>query len=572
MDKRTLLLFSYTLSCTVLLGQTTTVPLGSPTYQYLDRLEIKCGKLIEGYHSCNKPVDRYGIVEFNAYLDTGSTCELSDVDIENIDYVYRDNMEWSEKGRTPSKRPIFNVFYKTPANFLQVDIPKFQLVANPVAQIRGGYDMDSRSGNDFKLQNTKGFEMRGQVDDVFGFYTFFTSEQTFFPGYATDMINEFQAVPKAGYYKNFKTGGYDYFRAKGYVTVRPTKHVNFQFGYDNNFIGDGYRSMFLSDVGNDYLFLKVNTRIWRFNYQNIFAELAREYPHNRDTLLPKKYMAIHHLTFNATRWLRLGIFESVVFARENTFELQYLNPIIFYRAVEQALGSPDNAFIGFDFRANFARHFSIYGQFLLDEMNFAKEFDFGNKDNGKGFFYELTHPQKWWATKFSSQLGMKYIDAFGIKNLDLQLEANMARPYTYAHYNLQTAYTHYNQPLAHPLGANFTELVSIINFQPIQKLTINAKYIHAKYGEDNDSTNYGKNIFANYGNREYEYGNYTGQGIQAKMNILELLISYMPFHNVNVDVNYVMRKVNSEDDARDRNTNYVNMAVRINIPYRTVDY
>lgn len=283
-------------------------------------------------------------------------------------------------------------------------------------------------------------------------------------------------------------------------------------------------------------------------------------------------MAIHHLTFNATRWLRLGIFESVVFARENTFELQYLNPIIFYRAVEQALGSPDNAFIGFDFRANFARHFSIYGQFLLDEMNFAKEFDFGNKDNGKGFFYELTHPQKWWATKFSSQLGMKYIDAFGIKNLDLQLEANMARPYTYAHYNLQTAYTHYNQPLAHPLGANFTELVSIINFQPIQKLTINAKYIHAKYGEDNDSTNYGKNIFANYGNREYEYGNYTGQGIQAKMNILELLISYMPFHNVNVDVNYVMRKVNSEDDARDRNTNYVNMAVRINIPYRTVDY
>ena len=75
--------------------------------------------------------------------------------------------------------------------------------------------------------------------------------------------------PGAGYWKEYKTGGYDYFLAKGYVTITPTKHFHVQFGYDNNFIGDGIRSMLLSDFGANYLFLKLNTNIWKINYENI---------------------------------------------------------------------------------------------------------------------------------------------------------------------------------------------------------------------------------------------------------------------------------------------------------------
>ena len=54
----------------------------------------------------------------------------------------------------------------------------------------------------------------------------------------------------------------------------PAKYLDFQFGYDKNFIGNGYRSLFLSDFGNSYLFLKINTRIWKFNYLNLFMELT----------------------------------------------------------------------------------------------------------------------------------------------------------------------------------------------------------------------------------------------------------------------------------------------------------
>src|SRR5690606_25152298 len=85
------------------------------------------------------------------------------------------------------------------------------------------------------------------------------------------------AVPGYGFYKPFKTNGVDYFDARGYITFNVAKYIDVQFGYDKNFIGNGYRSLFLSDWGNSNLFLKLNTKIWKINYQNLFMELMPQY-------------------------------------------------------------------------------------------------------------------------------------------------------------------------------------------------------------------------------------------------------------------------------------------------------
>jgi hypothetical protein len=88
-------------------------------------------------------------------------------------------------------------------------------------------------------------------------------------------VRNYKAVPGVGFYKVFKSdlSAQDYFDARGYITFNAAKFIDFQFGYDKNFIGNGYRSFFLSDWGNSYLFAKINTKIWKFNYQNIFMEL-----------------------------------------------------------------------------------------------------------------------------------------------------------------------------------------------------------------------------------------------------------------------------------------------------------
>ena len=171
------------------------------------------------------------------------------------------------------------------------------------------------------------------------------------------------------------------------MTFNVIEHLDFQFGYDKNFIGNGYRSMLLSDNAAASLFLKMNIRVWKINYQSIFTELTGQYDRGVDRLLDKKYGAFHHLNFNVTKWLDLGVFEGVMFTRSNHFELHYLNPIIFYRSIEQSLGSPDNALIGFDYKANVANSLQFYGQFVMDEFNFShiRQFD------------------GWWANKYALQ-------------------------------------------------------------------------------------------------------------------------------------------------------------------------
>lgn len=549
------------------------IPIGSETNRYLQRLEIKTG-LVKGFHTSNRPYDRKMSIDYINSIDSLSDMDVDDLtemDKKNIDYLYKDNFEFDDFHTEMTESPKLKFLWKHPAHFISVKVPHFALAVNPAIQIRlGGSFKDEPTKKDkFRYFTSKGFEIRGQVDDIFGFYALFLSEQGNYPNYIRDYVKQIGTPPSAGYWKQYKRDGYDYFLAKGYVTISPSKHFHMQFGYDNNFIGDGIRSTFLSDFGANYLFLKLNTNVWKFNYQNIFAEMTKYYKQSgADRLLTKKYMAMHHLSINLTKNVNIGVFESVVFRRENNFELQYLNPIIFYRSIEQALGSPDNAFIGFDFKVNIPKHVQIYGQLLLDEFNFKKEFS----TPGKSKVYSLFHPRKWWGNKFAAQLGIKYIDAFGVDHLDLQLEANMARPYTYSHYDTITSWTHYNQPLAHPLGANFKELIFQVNYQPLQKLFLSSRFIYTNKGEDNDTTNWGGNPLKVYGTFEREYGNVTGQGVNAKTFYVDFVATYEVWHNIFVDLTYVYRKKKSQDVARNMQTHYLNLNMRWSIPYRRFDF
>ena len=164
-------------------------------------------------------------------------------------------------------------------------------------------------------------------------FSYITDNQERGPAFMMQQVKSNFAVPGVGYFKTFKTTGVDYFDARGTIHFTAAKYLDFSFGYDKNFIGNGYRSLFLSDFSNSYLFLKINTRIWKLNYQNIFMELLPQFVQTNDELRDKKYAAVHHLSINATRWLNLGLFESVVFGRVNHFEFSYLNPIMFLRSL-----------------------------------------------------------------------------------------------------------------------------------------------------------------------------------------------------------------------------------------------
>jgi len=596
---RSLLLLALFLCSIAVYGQAPYILPGTMTDDIADRWDILYGTE-DSYFASQRNTARDAITERAYQLLLNEN--LSTLDRSDVRYIIADNNEYqasdfglsytssehikiydstsvfysieSLDGDNPlqistARQPILKYFYKSDANFFEVDTDNFSLRANPILHLSFGNGVDDPNTI---FQNTRGAEIRGRIDDKIYFYTNIHENQRRFNNYIERRIENLKAIPGNGLYKSFQStvvdqiNGYDYLNSQAYAGINATESVAIEFGHGKHFIGNGVRSLLTSDYGQNYFYLKFNTRIWKFNYQNLFAELspvsARQNPGDR--LLPKKYMAQHYLSFKPTKNIELGIFEAIVFSRENTFEFQYLNPIILYRTVEQFLDSPDNALVGLNGKWNIKNRFQIYGQLILDEFKLD----------------ELRSGNGWWANKYGIQLGAKYINVAGIDHLDLQVEYNVVRPYTYAHRDslmsfsdISTAsFSHYNQPLAHPLGANFTELLVDIRYQPIQRLFIRSRIISGMYGQDIDGSNFGGNILIKTGLREFDFGNEIGQGVNTTLMSLSLDVSYQFAHNYFIDINALYRNADAALDDLDIVTQYVGFGLRANIGRANLDY
>lgn len=540
-----------------LLAQTNWIPQGAKDYILLDRLDIKMQNNPNLRFNTTRPFSGKWWVK--ALHEADSAGILTKTDRFNYQSALMNNSEWlpEEPDFINSRKPWFKTFYKKKANFFEVNEPDFFLVVNPVLQFRGMKEQ----GNDNSLfLNTRGATVRGLIAKKVAFSAYVSENQERGPEYVMKRIADFRAVPGAGFYKTFRKTAVDYFDARGSVSFTAAKFIDLQFGYDKQFIGNGYRSLFLSDFANSALFFKINTRIWKLNYQNLFMELTPQFKTNPgDVLLSKKYASMHHLSLQATRWLNIGLFESVMFGRKDRFDFTYLNPIIFLRAAEQQNGSPDNALVGFDFKANIAKRFQAYGQLTLDEFKIS----------------ELTSSKGWWANKWGVQLGGKYIDAFGVNNLDLQLETNIVRPYTYSHFDSVASFNHYNQPLAHPLGANFKELVAIARYQPAPRWSIDARIIYAVHGLDTAGKNFGNNIFLTNDTRAKDYGVKFYDAVQGQILNANLAVTFEARENLFLDFTATYRKVNGAD-ARlaglQHSTTMFGAGLRMNMFKREYDY
>jgi hypothetical protein len=561
------------------------VPLDPNTYRLLDRYAIKYGSdSLRDPHTSVRPYTRAAAAHLGERLLGGDSLTysrgtLSRADRFNAEYLLKDNWMYSALGDSlnQSQRPVLTYLYRDQTDLYHVQTKDFTFRLNPVLLLQGGKDTGPGSIDGLRYVNTRGIAFEGTVDQRLGFYGFLTDNQEAVPGWVQQRIirdsNQPTApvAPHEGYTKPFKTSGsaYDFFTARGGITYAATKHINVQFAHDRNFIGNGYRSLILSDYSAPYFFLKLNTRVWKFNYQNIFAELtARRSISGLDSLYPKKYLALHHLSLDVTDNFNIGVFESEVSGgRGRGLELQYLNPVIFYRAIEQQVGSTDNALLGLDFKWNIKHRAQLYGQLVLDEFKVKEVF------SGAG----------WWANKQAFQLGGKFLDIAGVRNLDLQLEFNYIRPYTYQHENEFTNYQHYQQSLAHPMGANLTELLGVLSYQPLPRLNLVGKFFYTVQGVDAQGpgdaatrTNYGSNPLLSYNTRPMEYGNRTGQGDKNRLLHADFTATYQPRLNLFLDATLIARHQTLNQPtyygAVSGNEVYASLAVRWNIAQRLHEF
>ena len=575
-------------------AQSPYLPLNADYYHIIDRLEIRQGRWADGFHSTTKPYTRQSVIQLTDSLLARPGRDFSDTDYFNVNYLRDDSWEWVPDPVTDSVRrdlftrhlkappapgdsrnPLFGVLYRKKGDLYSLQTPDFDLHASPVfnfgigaEQVTGLPEGASDEGFRKNFINTRGVELRGTIGKKVGFYTFFADNQVFYPYYVNDQSRLYLRsgqttgyAPGEAFTKPFGTNGTDFISARGYFTLNIAKIINLQFGHDRNFIGNGFRSLFLSDNSAPYLFLKLTTRFGKnIQYTNLFTELqnTERAPAVSSELIPQKFAAMHHLSINLSPKLNLGVFEGEVFSRDR-FDINYLNPIIFYRYVESYRGSADNAMLGIDFKANQQTHFLLYTQLLLDEFRLADVL------SGKGS----------WTNKFAFQLGAKYIDVLNVPNLDLQLEFNLARPFTYSHFTSTVAtagqgnYAHYSQPLAHPLGANFMEGLGIVRYQN-KRLSGTGTFGLMLYGTDPPGRNYGGNILLDYNSRFRDEGNFIGQGRKTVATYADVRASYMVRHNLFLEGRLFYRYQDSQYRPDTYTDKLASVAVRWNLPYRSL--
>jgi hypothetical protein len=377
------------------------------------------------------------------------------------------------------------------------------------------------------FESNVGVNFNTKFKDRLHFNTYYHAGLNKYPSYINKYINETSIVPQEGFGR-VNAGNVHFRNFGGYLSYSPSEIFNFEIGHGKNHWGNGYRSLLLSDATNNYSYAKITTTIWKFKYVNLYTNFkdigddeSQSYWKNDN-----KFGTFHYLSWNLTKRINISFFESVIWQAQDTlvnrgFDVNYLNPVIFYRPVEYSIGSSDNSLMGMNIRYKATNNIQLYGQLILDEflLNEVRT-DFLVKAKR----VDSSTPHGWWANKQGYQLGLKWNNI--IKNLSTLLEYNTVRPYTYSHISGKSNYGHYNQSLAHPYGANFKEYIWIVNYQK-EKLNITFKNIYSLRGLDTETTNYGGDIFKPYTTREGEYFNYTGQGITSKVIFTDLKISYI---------------------------------------------
>lgn len=437
-------------------------------------------------------------------------------------------------------------------DLILIDDDDFKLRANLLLNFELGQDtsLSYRPGI-----NSRGVNVYGVIGNKVSFYSSFYENQGYFRDHIKQFVSANTVVPGFGRARSYNEYGFDYSNASGWVSYSPWKVLNLQIGHGKHFIGEGYRSLLLSDNAFYYPYLKAMLHTNKFQYVSLHSTFQEVHPYDNNILIhSRKSASINYLNFIVNKHLQLGIFEGVIWQstdslnNKNRSPNQY-NPIIGFRSLQYSLDNKHNTLLGFNIKISPFDQVQFYGQLLLD--NFGK----GYTDNKSGF-----------------QTGFKLFEPFKIKNLYIQSEYNKVNPYTYSHEISTQSYTYFNQALAHPLGANFNETTGIIFYQ-FKNFFVEMKYTVAKVGSDSDSINHGQNIFLS-DIIELPSGEEALflQGEETTITNDRLCIGYIFNRRTNMNIYFGVDQRNLSNSQTNQNSLYLFFGFRTQLYNSTFDF
>jgi hypothetical protein len=368
-----------------------------------------------------------------------------------------DSLDYDAVAFYKQAKPRKNWFIRklTRESFIVIDSGEFKLSIDPLINVSAGKGYKTDAGQKI-FTNSRGLLVRGDITQRFSFETSFLESQSFFPKYLSSYVKATNVVPGMARAKAFKVTGYDYAFGNGYISFSPSRKFNLQLGHGKHFVGEGYRSMLLSDNTFNYPFLKPSFQYKWLKYDVIYSSLMimnsgqiRSSARN-EPIFRKKPGTFHLLSLKPIPMIEIGFFEGTIFNAETPGkpeQFAFANPVIGVNTLRYGLSdTSNNVLAGITLSIKPIKELSVYGQFAADDPSGSLK-------------------------KSGVQAGIRAT----LKDFQFQAEYNKSEPFTYSSTDNWQSYTHYNQTLAHPWGAGFTEINAGVSFLLFERLIIAAR-------------------------------------------------------------------------------------------------
>ncbi len=301
-------------------------------------------------------------------------------------------------------------------------------------------------------------------------------------------------------------------------SFKPNEIFNFSLLNEPLKIGVGHYSLFADNKTAPYWQFQTSAQVWHLKYLVNIAFLSDRLFYNKENNWERKYNFTHTLSWNISKRINFNFFETVVASAYDStgyrgFDINYLNPVIFYRPLEFGLGSPDNVLLGLALNIRVFKETVLYGQILLDEFVLSKV----KQLNG------------WWGNKQAILAGLRAPRFLGMKNIELLGEIVFVRPFVYAHNDYSRVYGNQNQLLAYPFGSNTTEFYTSLNYTK-NKFSIKTAFSAQLMASDSlPDVSLGNNPYKSYDIRNRDEGHFFLQGerhdiIRTSLNAYYYLI------------------------------------------------
>ncbi|WP_184549880.1 gliding motility protein RemB [Mucilaginibacter sp. FT3.2] len=439
------------------------------------------------------------------------------------------NVGVSDKYKSWFNRKLFN------EHLFDVKRPDYTFYGDVILDLTAGKDF---TGKKSTYLNTRGYQFGGTVGKNFSFFTSGFENAAKFPTYYNNVVNANQFIPGQAYLRNYvgiPKNSADWSYVTAILSYNVTKNINVTLGEDKMFIGDGYRSLLLSDYAANMPLLRITANLGKHvQYMATWAYIEDTHETKFDVFGSnrRKWAFFHYVDWNVSNRVSFGFFNALISPEADAngnrrgFDVNFINPLLFSSSLGPSQQPKDNTLVGFTAKYKILDKTALYAQLLLDRFKASDFFSGNNADNTNGV-----------------QVGIRGADLLAVKHFNYLFEFNTVKPYTYQNSNTISSYNFYGDPLAHPLGANFREVLGILNYS-IGRIDLQGQVNYAKYGLDNLITdNNGKTV-----NKPFVPTDNTtttiGQGISTQLYYAEGTISFLlnPKYNLRFELSGLYRK------------------------------